>query len=123
MTTKTIVNWGGYIHCIEVSDGTTETAGVRVFRCDKDGNRNEDDHREVWVDPHEMTKGKEFTPEDILLVHVYRNAKAYADKDDPNEEYAPVTLKLEYNEICLTNDGNKTLSVSQDVDINKLTLP
>ena len=118
MKTKTIVNWGGYLHCIEVSDGITETAGVRVFRCDKDGNRNENDDREVWVDPFEMTKDREFTPEDILLVHVYRNSKS----DDPNEEGAPVTLKLEYNEICLTNDGNETLSVAQDVNINKVTI-
>lgn len=109
MTTKTIVNWGGHLHCVEVSDGTTEEAGVRVFRCDKNGTRNEDDSREVFVDPHEMVRDTEWGREDVLLVHVYRNSKF---QDDPNEEGVPVTLKLEYNEICLTNDGNTTLRVA-----------
>ncbi len=112
MTTKTIVNWGGHLHCVEVSDGTTEEAGVRVFRCDKNGTRNEDDSREVFVDPHEMVRDTEWGREDVLLVHVYRNSKS---QDDPNEEGVPVTLKLEYNEICLTNDGNKTLMASTEI--------
>jgi hypothetical protein len=118
MTNKTIVNWGGNLHCVEVSDGTAEPAGVRVFRCDKDGKRNEEDDREVFVDPHEMTKDREWGPEDVLLVHVYRNCKPFADKDDPNEEGVPVTLQLHYNEIILSNDGNATLKATNDVKLD-----
>ena len=123
MTTKTIVNWGGFLHCVEVSDGLTECAGVRIFRCDNNGEMLQEDRREVFVDPHEMIKDEGWNPDDVLLVHVYRNPKEDPKVEDPNEEGIPVTIRLRYDEILLSNDGKKTLRATNDVDINSIHGP
>jgi hypothetical protein len=116
---KIIKNWGGHLYCIEVSDGITDTEGVRIYRCNKDGDRDESDAREVFVDPHEMVKGKEWEPSDVLLVHVYTNNQGDeggAPCDNPEGE--PVTLLVDACEIRLTNGGG-TLYADEDVEVER----
>lgn len=107
MKSTTIVKWADQYFEVEVSDGETEEAGVRIYPCDKNGLINEYDRRGVFVDPHAMMH----LGMNILQVHAYTN-----DKRNNKEDGVPVTLDIYPDRIALVNDGKETMKVSVDMN-------
>lgn len=103
--------WGKHRFAVEV-----DSEGVRVYEVHASGpdenKRIEEEGREVWIDPHEMTN--DLKKCDILLVHAY----VTQEESGPNAEGVPVTLSLDACEIALTNDGNRTLLANEGIYIN-----
>lgn len=93
--------WGKQRFAVEV-DGQ----GVRVYEVHASGpNENERmelEAREVWIDPHHMTKEQ---PEDMLQVHVYANSERTCNEN----EGAPATINVDVEGMTLTGDANGTL--------------
>ena len=109
MTTKTIINWAGMLFCIEVSDGTKSSEGVRVFQCDETGEKLPDNDREVWIDPHAMI----YSEAEYLQVHAYTNVLEGSKNE---HDGVPTTLNIHPNKVVLANDGNGTLKRTSDIE-------
>lgn len=111
-TTITYVDWGEHRFAVEVSK-----QGVRVYEVhasgDKENQRIEEQGREVWIDPHEMTN--ELQRRNVLMVHGY----VAQDENGQNGEGVPVTLSLDACEIVLTNDGKGTLLANEGINVTE----
>lgn len=97
----TFTQWGKQRFAVEV-----DSEGVRVYEVFASGPRENErmelEAREVWIDPHDMTKEE---PEDNLQVHVYANSERTANES----EGEPTSIYIRTTGMSLVNDALGTL--------------